>query len=349
MIQQLRTRLRQAARWTRRRFQAAALILLYHRIAAVQPDPWSLCVTPQHFAEHLHLLRRQGTVMRLDHLLQRLREGQLPPRAIALTFDDGYADNLSQARPLLEQNDIPATVFVVSGALGQAQEFWWDELARILLEPGTLPGALALRVGDTAAHWDLGQSTIYTEKDAHRDRQWVAWRDEHPTPRHELYRALWERLLPLPEGERQLILAELRAWAGVKAQSRPTHRALRPGEVADLARDGLVDIGAHTVTHPRLAALSLAEQQAEIQGSQAALEDVVGKPVQSFSYPFGRQSDYAAETVRLVREQGFGYACSNFADWVTRTTDPFQLPRVNVPDCDGETLARYLADEFGLS
>jgi peptidoglycan/xylan/chitin deacetylase (PgdA/CDA1 family) len=322
------------------------LILLYHRVADVRPDPWSLCVTPAHFDEHLQVLRRHGPVMRLQDLARQLKDGQPPRRAVVITFDDGYADNLLNARPLLEKYDSPATVFVVSGALGQAREFWWDELARILLEPGTLPDTLTLRFDETDCRWELGEAAIYTEADARRDQQWIAWGDEHPTRRHRLYREVWERLLPLPDSERQPLLNQMRAWAGVGAEGRPAHRALTPEEVSRLARAGLVEIGAHTVTHPRLAALPPTEQRSEIRDSRTRLEDSVGQPVQSFSYPFGRRSDYTAETVALVQAGGFACACSNFPGVAARETDRFQLPRVNAPDCDGETFTQQLRDWF---
>jgi peptidoglycan/xylan/chitin deacetylase (PgdA/CDA1 family) len=155
-------------------------------------------------------------------------------------------------------------------------------------------------------------------------------------------------MLLLPEAKRQEVLAALRDWAGAGPEGRASHRVMTPAELPALARDGFVEIGAHTVTHPRLAALARPEQQSEIQQSQARLKELTGQPVQGFSYPFGRRSDYAPETVALVRESGFGYACSNFAEALTSAADPYQLPRVNVPDCDGEAFARYLAADFGL-
>ena len=79
-----------------------------------------------------------------------------------------------------------------------------------------------------------------------------------------------------------------------------------------LANDNLIEIGAHTVNHPSLSSLPLKSQRHEILESKARLEDLVGSPVTSFAYPYGKRSDYSARTVALVQESGFTCACSNF-------------------------------------
>ena len=95
-------RWRQAAQQLRNRFDCKALILLYHGIAEVGSDPWSLFVTPQHFAEHLEVLRKHARPMRLRRLAQAFGNVSLASRSVVVTFDDGYANNLHNARPLLE-------------------------------------------------------------------------------------------------------------------------------------------------------------------------------------------------------------------------------------------------------
>ena len=101
------------------------LILVYHRVVelpSVNQSP--LSVTTEAFASHLEVLRKHAYPMKLSAFIHALRAGTLPPRAVVVTFDDGYANNLFQAKPLLERFDIPATVFVTSGLLGTHREFW---------------------------------------------------------------------------------------------------------------------------------------------------------------------------------------------------------------------------------
>ena len=142
------------------------------------------------------------------------------------------------------------------------------------------------------------------------------------------------------------MLIELRRWAGLDEEGRPSHRLLSLEETSALAEGDLVEIGAHTVNHPSLASLSLESQRDEILKSKARLQDIVGSPVTSFAYPYGKRSDYSAQTVALVREGGFTCACSNFPGRVTRSTDAFQLPRVQVEDWEGEEFAQRMAGWF---
>lgn len=337
-------RLRRAARRLRNRFAPGVLILLYHRVVELPSDPYLLGVTPQHFAEHLEILRQHGCVMRLQQLIQALQDGNLPHRGVVVTFDDGYADNLYNAKPLLERYDIPATVFVSSGNIGQEREFWWDELDRLLLQPGTLPETLHLNVNESTYQWELGSAADYSEDDLGRDRWWHLYQKDDPSMRQHLFRSLHQLLNSLPRSERWQVLDELSVWAGAGLRGRSTHRTLSPEEVVHLAEGELVEVGAHTVNHPVLSTLPVAVQQDEIRQSKAALEEILGHPVTSFAYPHGSRSDYTTETVTVAQEAGFACACSNFADLVWRGTDHFQLPRVIVQDWDGETFARRLEE-----
>src|SRR5712671_329835 len=115
--------LRRATRWIK---PSDPLILMYHRVSDSGPDPWGLGVSPRHFTEHLQVLRRHANPVALRQLPRRARKRG--PRTVVVTFDDGYADNVVAALPLLRGHDIPATVFVATALLGKSQAFWWDEL-----------------------------------------------------------------------------------------------------------------------------------------------------------------------------------------------------------------------------
>ncbi len=322
-----------------------AIILLYHRVAELETDPWSLAVTPRHFAEQMEVLRRGYRPIGLRQLAAALGTGAIPRRTVVVTFDDGYADNLHNAQPLLARHAIPATAFLTTSALGSEREYWWDELDRLLLQPGRLPGELRLSVGGRDHRWALGQAAEYGEAEARRQRGWLAGQPA-PGPRQALYRALWELLHPLASAEREQALGQLRAWAGRAPVGRPSHRTLTVDEARALGLSGLVEIGAHTVTHPSLAALGPDEQRAAIGESKACLETLLDRPVTSFAYPYGRRHDYDEATLAIVRAAGFDCACANWSGAAGRSSDIYQLPRSYVHDWDGATFERRLAEWF---
>lgn len=333
--------LRLALRRLKKRFSPRGLILMYHRVAEVNSDPWGMCVSPRHFAEHLEVLTKHGSVARLQQMVQALEDGNLPRQGIAVTFDDGYADNLHNGKPLLEHYHIPVTVFLTTGGLGQKRGFWWDELDRLLLQTDPLPETLRLTINGHTHTWKLGQTAPLNENYL-RYRSWKAW-EEAPTTHHAVYCTLWQLLSVVSENERQQVLAELTAWAGVTPPGHPAQPLLSTEEIVALAQGDLVEIGAHTVTHPLLSALPVSSQREEIQQSKDCLEEIVSHPVVSFAFPYG---NYSAETVSIVCEAGFRCACSTAGDIVRDSSSCFQLPRVQVLDWDGEVFARQLSEWF---
>jgi peptidoglycan/xylan/chitin deacetylase (PgdA/CDA1 family) len=321
-------RLGRVAYWLKKRRGLRGLILMYHSIAEVGSDPWSLCVTPRHFAEHLEVLQKYYRPMQLEKYVRTLQNGDTSHNIAIITFDDGYANNLHNAKPLLERHEIPATVFLTTGYLGQRREFWWDELDSILLQPGKLPEVLRLNINGKVNEWKLNHGGFYSEEEYYYDRNLRPW-DGEPGSRHYLYHSIWQLLKPLPHDQQRRTLDEILSWASVEPAVRPTHRPLTVEEVFDLTKGDLIEIGSHTVTHPFLSLHALASQRNEIEKSKDKLEHVLGRPVTSFAYPHG---DYNEEVIALVRQAGYECACSTSVDVVRQNTDLFQLPRVQVED-----------------
>ncbi len=328
------------AQWIRNRIVGKPVILLYHRIASVTPDPWDLCVTPEHFAEQLSVLKNKMQVLPLQQLMHAPRRGVSRP-LVSVTFDDGYSDNLYNAKPLLEKFGVPATVFAVSGQLTDTREFWWDELEKILLRPGKVPPILQLTLGGKAYEWQLGEAENCAQSSSEH-LHWKASGKEDPTKRHGLYRALYPLLQRLLPDERRKVMDALLEWSDAPVEARASHRSLTSDELQSLGKDGLVEIGAHTVTHPVLSALPVPLQRQEIAQSKVDLEEVLGRPITSFAYPHGGRSHYTLETVDVVKQTGFGCACSAFGGFVQRDTDWLQVPRYAVPDLGGEGFAQWL-------
>lgn len=317
---------------------ATGVVLLYHRINERPPDPYQLTVRPERFREHLEVVRRVGAPVHLHNMLAALRRGRPIRRAICITFDDAYQDTLYMAKPLLEPYDVPATVFATTGC-GRKREFWWDELARVLLGSSPLPSHIEIEIDERPFEWDLGASATSDEWDPQAFGGWTFNDDDAPTARHEALLAIYERLRPIDDSRRAAALDRLLDWAGQEGTVRPSHRALDPEELVDLEKGGLVRVGAHTVTHPSLPALPEAAQREEISRSRCTLAEWLGHPVTGFAYPYGHFGE-AAESA--VAEAGFDHACSSVPEPVRRSSRPLAVPRVEVADWDGQTFERRL-------
>ncbi len=309
-----------------------ALVLHYHRVVEAQADPNRLCVTPQHFSEQLAFLRSHFDPVPLSQLLPTMARQDGPSRPVAITMDDGYADNLHNAKPLLEHYSVPATVFVTTGSLNSPNGFWWDELETLVLQARQLPNTLLVTI-DRKAHRFRTATPFWTY--AAR-----LLRRSAPSSAH-IYHRLRARLLTLSNAERSKVLAEVRAQVDA-APRLESCRVLSRKELRELVRDGLIEIGAHTVTHPVLSALSAKDQEAEIRQSKNDLEQIVETTITAFAYPYGSPLSYTAATISAVREAGFAIACTTLADHVRPNTDPFQLPRFSVGNWSRQELARQL-------
>jgi peptidoglycan/xylan/chitin deacetylase (PgdA/CDA1 family)/glycosyltransferase involved in cell wall biosynthesis len=325
---------------------ARALILAYHRVGAEICDPWALCVTPEHFGQQMAVLRQFVEVVPLMALENDVRTGALRAGTLALTFDDGYADNVRVALPILERHGVPATFFLVSGMIGSDREFWWDELDRLLLSPGRLPSRFEAEVAGTWIQHDLAPVVLYGADAAARDRGWRAWHPP-PTERHRLYVSLWHALRPRPPLEQQQALDMLRRWAGVSPEGRPSRRAMSTMDLASLSGHALIDVGGHTDTHAQLSSLPAADQAEEIRRCRAELERWIDAPVPAVAYPFGAYQDYTAETCAVLDELGVRAACTTLQSFVVAGVDPLRLPRFTVGDWSGDEFAERLTGWLG--
>jgi peptidoglycan/xylan/chitin deacetylase (PgdA/CDA1 family) len=305
-------------RWTPTRRRVHGAILLYHRVAAV-PDPLGLAVAPERFAEQLAVLRGRWRPAPLEAVIA----GEAGPHAVAITFDDGYHDNLAAALPALRDAGMPATLFASTGHVASGEGFWWDEVTRLLAEPGDAVLEMALPEGVRA--W------------APRDGV------QRDVVRGHVHAALQTR-------DRATIaaaLAALRRWAGFGPAPAPPPERDRPltvDELRALASAGPFDVQAHGRTHISLAHAPAASRAAELAGSAEDLEGWLGRAPTTFSYPFGVPGADVDEATRAAaRAAGYRAATVNAPGLVRAGGDRFALPRLAVPDVDGAAFARWLS------
>ena len=184
------------------------VILMYHRIASPPYDPWGLCVSAEHFRQHLSALNSARTLLSMDGLVDALEAGEVPPRAAAITFDDGYADNAEIAKPMLEEMETPATLFLATRFVGSQAPFWWDELAALVLG-GRAAAEVDFEIGG-------GRLTARWGPQASFPADLAQWRyiDPSTDPRRTGYLTLWRALQRLAPADRERAMAELRAQLG---------------------------------------------------------------------------------------------------------------------------------------
>jgi peptidoglycan/xylan/chitin deacetylase (PgdA/CDA1 family) len=339
LVRPLRRVKRQLRRW-QTKFHRRGLILVYHRIATVGMDPWGTCVREENFAGHLEVLKQNADPIPLQDMVRARQDSDLPKRPVSITFDDGYLDNFVTAAPLLERLAVPATMFLTTGYFAAAREYWWDELERFILGAGPRPETLTVESRGRTRRWNCEACTSCSSEPG-VDASWRAW-EPAPGPREALYQSVYDFLVSLPLEEKYSVLDQVRRWAGAAMESRPGYRTVSETEARELAQNRFIEIGAHTITHPVLAGLSLEEQRNEIHASKAALERITGKPVTAFAYPYGKRFHYSRATASLVRECGFVCGCSNFWGVVTTRTKRFELPRIQALDWEADHFAREL-------
>lgn len=278
------------------------LVLLYHRVGGSDPDPHRINVPRQAFADEMSWLKAHCAVLPLDQLRAGAERGTLPPRAVALTFDDGYEDTLMVAAPVLKALQLPATCFVTTEGLEGTHEFWWDTLASALLGDGSYPSTLWVSLPE-------GPRTLPT-----------ATRGERLFAHGLIYHAV----VGEPVSTRSAVVSAVRAWAR-SAIAGPTGRRMAAADIARLAEYG-VAVGAHTVRHPQLPRLSHADQVREIADCRDTLERIAGATVDSLAYPFGAFDD---TTAAAARDAGIVSAWTCEPRAVGRSDEPFSLPRLD--------------------
>lgn len=268
------------------------VILMYHRIATPDRDPWELAVAPAVFDRQLQTLARRRRVLPLREFADRHVKGSLPADAAAITFDDGYACNSGVAAPLLEKHGLPATFFLATAMLGSTEEFWSDALERVVFDPRAA-GRGSIMVGDRECQVDLGE-----EPEPRPAHAWRAMTDRPRTMRQRAYMALWKALKPAPLDAQRRAIELIAGQIGSELAPRSTHRPMTPEEAYSLSRTSGFDIGGHTETHIALPLWDRATQTREIAQSRRICEAISGRPCTTFAYPYGDYSDLTLDCVR---------------------------------------------------
>lgn len=277
---------------------AALSILIFHRVLP-KPDPlFPGEVDRAVFDRIIGWITRWFNVLPMERATALLREDQLPARAAAITFDDGYADNFLYAAPILKKHGATATFFIATGFLDGGR-MWNDTVIESIRK--AVSHELDVRF------LELGNLAIGST---------------------EQKRTALARLIPaikhLPSLERADAVDRISASC---AAELPQDLMLTSAQLRELRLMGM-GIGAHTVNHPILAKTDMDQAQREIAESRDFLQSLLGERIGLFAYPNGRyRSDYTDDHATIVRNLGFDAAVSTNPGVSRKDTDPYQLRR----------------------
>lgn len=295
------------------------VILMYHRVLR-HPDPLrSWDVDAATFAWQLKTLDRWFNVLPLRVAVDLMRRRELPPRAICITFDDGYADNHDVALPLLQRHKMHATFFIATGYLDGGR--MWND---------TVLEALARFQGPVLNLEDIGLDS---------------WPMATEGARVQSSRDLLRKMKYLTPPER---IAQSMAIAARIGQPLPDNLMMTLRQVRDLHAAGM-EIGAHTVSHPILARVSAQESLEEMTVSRNRLREILGVDVATFAYPNGNPGkDYLQRDAQNVRSAGFELAVSTAWGCAHSQSDMYQLARIAPWDATPARFAlRIIRSYFG--
>ncbi len=272
-------------------------ILIYHRVLDkpdfMRPDE----VNQESFSWHMRILAKYFNVISLSEALEKLETGQLPSRAVCITFDDGYADNYLSALPILKKDELTATFFIANGYLNGGI-MWNDKVIEAVrrLTSKTLDlerfGLENFEVSDDTQKLAAANKIIINIK--HLD---------------------------------SIKRLEIADFIMEKVEKMPTDLMMTDEQLVNLYQAGM-DIGGHTVTHPIMANLDINSLKQEINENKQKLEQLLKTSINFFAYPNGKPGiDYKSFQIEEVKFAGYQAALSTQWGVANKNSDLMQLPR----------------------
>lgn len=272
--------------------------LIFHRVRPTADPTAPRALHAHQFDDMLGWVGEVFNVLPPDEAVARLARGDLPARALTITFDDGYADNAEVAMPILQRHRMRAAFFVATDFL-DGGVMWNDKITLALLGAPAGPfhldgfGLATVELGDSASRRKAAGQVI-------------------------------RKLKYLEPAQRAEEVDRLVMLTGV---TLPRDLMMTSAQVKSL-RDGGMIVGGHTCSHPILASLSADAAEREIRYNKARLEAILGEPLSLFAYPNGGPGkDYLGEHARIVQRAGYKAAFTTGWGASRRGDDPFQLAR----------------------
>jgi hypothetical protein len=260
----------------------------------------------------MRYLRKRYRIVSIDQMLREMAEGRSSDPAVAITFDDGYADLYTHAFPILRSYDIPATIFLTVGAIESGNVAWYD---RVFVAFQVAPAGEYVLPLSPPRHLRMG------------------------TPEERLGSAedFISLMRKLPASEQRACCAMLENAVEFPAKSLEK-RMLSWDQVRDMQKGG-ISFGAHTMTHPVVSRLPESDLDWELRESKRIVEERLQSEVKHFAFPFGKSDECGDAAVARLKQLGYRSASTTTEGINDSWTDPFQLRRVSF--CEERLLASF--------
>ncbi|MGL4441142.1 MAG: polysaccharide deacetylase family protein [Bosea sp. (in: a-proteobacteria)] len=300
-----------AHRWARSLGQGTGAVLMLHHVRPWVAEDFApnrlLEVTPGWLDQTLTLVRAEGyDIVDMDEMAARIAGPKRDRFAVALTFDDGFRDNLDHALPVLKRHDAPWTMHVTTGFADASASLWWiafEEAIRVLPKVTLVVGG---RIHDVDTREVAGKQAAF----------------------NDIYWALRAR----PEAELRAGVDRLCAEAGIDQLALTRSLCLDWDDLRELAREPSLTVGAHTLTHPMLAKHPLHVAQPEIVEAKYRIEFELGRAVHHLAYPVGDPLSAGQREFNLARDAGFRTAVTTRPGHVfnEHAAHLYALPRLSL-------------------
>ena len=307
-----------------------ALILCYHSVsdrrleqsAVISPG---ITVDADRFEQQMSILRKEYHPVTLDDLADSLKLGtKLPRREVAVTFDDGFADNYHLAAPIMEKYDIRGAIYLAVDAVRRQELPWYCRLHYLF-------------------HQAVEKELVFTDPESGRN-----WHCAHPDEKNDAERFYAKSCVVLDGEEQRKRIEQIESYFGYKLDlSQPSPGMMTFAQAKELRRRGHI-IGSHTLSHGTAGLLTAEQLQREIGGAHQILEQELGEPVQHFSYPHPYQIDpqWNDDSLKQTEQLGYKTAVLTRHGLVYQAENPLLLPRLYIGNDHAERFRWHLESAF---
>ena len=284
------------------------VILVYHSVVdcILGFNMWTH-MPLNRFAAHMRVLKRQANVIPLTQMISAIQEGRLPKYSVAVTFDDGFANNFTRAFPVLQHYNIPATIFLSTAFIGTTKFFW--------------PERLAFRLMRT----NLKKINVL-------DQEFSLNSDEDRCNAYTHLRDYLKKLHPKEiDTEQKKIENMLNIRESFK--NDPIYQEWLPlnwDQINKMEDSGLIEFGGHTADHHILSRLNLSEAEEQIKVCRKALDLKLKSPTELWAYPNGEKNDFSDDHMILLHKYGFRYNFTTIPSYISIDSETSAVGRIGV-------------------